>query len=67
MESSYRIKFSLSRKFSGYELPAISKWHNITGDLCRNYAGRNNLKINICFRRKFIKQKLESWNLTAEA
>jgi hypothetical protein len=26
-----RIKFSLSRKLSGYELPAISKWHNVVG------------------------------------
>lgn len=29
MELSFRITFSLSRKFSGYELPAISKWHNV--------------------------------------
>jgi hypothetical protein len=29
VELSFRIKFSLSRKFSGYELPAISKWHNV--------------------------------------
>ncbi|EIA08617.1 hypothetical protein HJ01_02339 [Flavobacterium frigoris PS1] len=33
MEFSYRIKFSLNRKLSGYELPAISKWHNVTGQL----------------------------------
>ena len=29
MELSFRIKFSLSRKLSGYELPAISKWRNV--------------------------------------
>jgi hypothetical protein len=29
VELSFRIKFSLSRKFSGYELPAISKWQNV--------------------------------------
>ncbi|MCB5984695.1 hypothetical protein LIT13_13940, partial [Flavobacterium psychrophilum] len=28
MELSFRIKFSLSRKLSGYELPAISKQQN---------------------------------------
>ncbi|MCB5984962.1 hypothetical protein LIT13_15335, partial [Flavobacterium psychrophilum] len=28
MELSFRIKFSLNRKLSAYELPAISKWHN---------------------------------------
>jgi hypothetical protein len=30
VELSFRIKFSLSRKFSGYELPAISKWQNVS-------------------------------------
>jgi hypothetical protein len=30
VELPFRIKFSLSRKLSGYELPAISKWHNVT-------------------------------------
>jgi hypothetical protein len=29
VELPLRIKFSLSRKLSGYELPAISKWHNV--------------------------------------
>ena len=29
MELPFRIKFSLSRKLSGYELPAISKQHNV--------------------------------------
>jgi len=29
MELSLRIKFSLSRKLSGYELPAISKQQNV--------------------------------------
>jgi hypothetical protein len=29
VELSSRIKFSLSRKLSDYELPAISKWHNV--------------------------------------
>jgi tetratricopeptide (TPR) repeat protein len=29
VELSFRIKFSLIRKLSGYELPAISKWHNV--------------------------------------
>lgn len=29
MELSFRITFSLSRKWSGYELPAISKWRNV--------------------------------------
>jgi putative ATP-dependent endonuclease of OLD family len=33
VELSFRIKFSLSRKLSGYELPAISKWHNVSGQL----------------------------------
>ena len=28
MELHFRIKLSLIRKLSGYELPAISKWHN---------------------------------------
>jgi hypothetical protein len=32
VELSFRIKFSLSRKLSGYELPAISKWHNVSGN-----------------------------------
>ncbi|EIA07775.1 hypothetical protein HJ01_02934 [Flavobacterium frigoris PS1] len=32
MELSFRIKFSLSRKLSVYELPAISKWHNVVGN-----------------------------------
>jgi hypothetical protein len=31
VELSFRIKFSLSRKLKGYELPAISKWHNVSG------------------------------------
>jgi hypothetical protein len=53
----------------------IAKLQNVTGDLCRNYAGNSNLKISICFRKKFTKQKrenwigqqkLESWNLKAE-
>ena len=35
MELSFRIKFSLSRKLSGYELPAISKWHNVV----RHFGG----------------------------
>jgi len=26
----FRIKFSLSRKLKGYELPAISKWQNVS-------------------------------------
>ena len=30
MELPFRIKFSLSRKLSGYELPAISKWHKVS-------------------------------------
>jgi hypothetical protein len=29
VELSFRIKFSLIRKLSGYEFPAISKWHNV--------------------------------------
>jgi hypothetical protein len=29
VELTFRIKFSLNRKLSGYELPAISKWHNV--------------------------------------
>ncbi|SNA85939.1 hypothetical protein DK150_620005 [Flavobacterium psychrophilum] len=29
MELSLRIKFSLSRKLRGYELPAISKWQDV--------------------------------------
>jgi hypothetical protein len=29
VELPFRIKFSLSRKLCGYELPAISKWHNV--------------------------------------
>jgi len=33
VELSFRIKFSLSGKISGYELPAISKQHNVTGNL----------------------------------
>ncbi|ENA1778329.1 hypothetical protein ACLH3Q_001956 [Flavobacterium psychrophilum] len=32
MELSFRIKFSLSRKLSGYELPAISKRYNAGGN-----------------------------------
>jgi hypothetical protein len=31
VELPFRIKFSLSRKLSGYELPAISKWQNVSG------------------------------------
>ena len=38
----------------------------VTGDLCRNYADKNNLEISICFRRKLTKQKRENWNLPAE-
>jgi hypothetical protein len=30
VELTFRIKFSLSRKWSDYELPAISKWHNVS-------------------------------------
>jgi hypothetical protein len=29
VELPFRMKFSLSRKLSVYELPAISKWHNV--------------------------------------
>jgi hypothetical protein len=29
VELPFRIKFSLNRKLKGYELPAISKWHNV--------------------------------------
>jgi hypothetical protein len=29
VELPFRIKFSLSRKLSSYELPAISKWHKV--------------------------------------
>jgi hypothetical protein len=31
VELSFRIKFSLSRKLGGYELPAISKQQNVFG------------------------------------
>jgi hypothetical protein len=37
VELSSRIEFSLSRKLSGYELPAISKWHNVIANLVENY------------------------------
>jgi hypothetical protein len=33
VELLFRIKFSLSRKMSGYEFPAISKWHNVGSNL----------------------------------
>jgi hypothetical protein len=36
VELSFRIKFSLNRKLSGYELPAISKWHNVGGNSTEN-------------------------------
>jgi hypothetical protein len=41
----------------------LSGWNSIgtatlLGDLCRNYEGKTK-KINICFCRKFIKQKLK--------
>ncbi|EIA07772.1 hypothetical protein HJ01_02931 [Flavobacterium frigoris PS1] len=29
MELPFRIKFSLSRKLSGYDFPATSNWHNV--------------------------------------
>jgi hypothetical protein len=32
VELSFRIKFSLNRKLSGYKLPTISKWRNVSGD-----------------------------------
>jgi hypothetical protein len=31
VELSFRIKFSLIRKLSGYEFPAISKQQNVSG------------------------------------
>ncbi|MFT7250866.1 MAG: hypothetical protein ACI9FW_000583 [Flavobacterium sp.] len=36
MELPFRIKFSLSRKISGYEFPAISKWHNVVCNFKKN-------------------------------
>jgi hypothetical protein len=33
VELPFRIKFSLSRKLQGYELPAISKWQNVTSNI----------------------------------
>ena len=33
MELPFRIKFSLSRKLSGYEFPAISKWQNVGSNI----------------------------------
>jgi hypothetical protein len=57
------------------KIATFAKPENVTGDLCRNYAGNSILKISICLRKKFTKQKrenwigqqkLESWNLKAE-
>jgi hypothetical protein len=31
MELPFRMKFSLGRKLKGYDFPAISKWHNVSG------------------------------------
>jgi hypothetical protein len=41
VELSFRIKFSLSRKLSGYELPAISKWRNVIGYTTKNRKKKN--------------------------
>ena len=35
-------------------------------ELCRNYAEEINQKKNICFRKKFTKQKRESWIFPTE-
>ena len=32
------------------------------GQLCRNYAGNSDLEMKFVTRRKFTKQKRESWN-----
>ena len=47
MELPFRIKFSLSRKLSGYELPAISKWHNVSNKEKKTVINKQyyNLKI----------------------
>jgi hypothetical protein len=37
VELTFRIKFSLRRKLKGYELPAISKWHNVICKLFKHY------------------------------
>jgi hypothetical protein len=37
VELSFRIKFSFSRKLSGYELPAISKQRNVVRNLNKNH------------------------------
>jgi hypothetical protein len=62
VELSFRIKFSLSRKLSGYELPAISKWQTsgcenpfsiisqITHTPKRQYS-RSNAS---CFRQQIV-------------
>jgi hypothetical protein len=54
VELSFRITFSLSRKLSGYELQPSQ-----SGTLLASYAEITqviDLKISICFRRKFTKQ-----------
>jgi hypothetical protein len=38
------MTFSLSRKLSGYELPAISKWHNVTRYFMTKIASKENRK-----------------------
>ncbi|EMY3479027.1 hypothetical protein AAIP31_002267 [Flavobacterium psychrophilum] len=47
MELSFRIKFSLGRKFSGYEFPAISNWRNVVCQLKNNTAENRTFRKNI--------------------
>ena len=39
-----------------------AKHGNVTGQLCRNYAGNFDLKMKFVTRREFTKQKRENWN-----
>jgi hypothetical protein len=39
----FRIKFSLSRKLSGYKLSAISKQHNVVSNLRKIVTKRKNM------------------------
>tara|TARA_R110000868_G_scaffold37882_3_gene133384 strand:+ start:2442 stop:2633 length:192 start_codon:yes stop_codon:yes gene_type:complete len=60
VELPFRINISLIRKLSGYELPAISKWHNVVRQFSgthrkpKEHRKKNEKQNSIYFNFNFI-------------
>jgi hypothetical protein len=63
VELSFRIKFSLSRKLSGYELPYLKAAFTLA--VSRTYAENTLTELNFFFT--YVKlQKIQAWKLECE-